>query len=74
MAAKNWYDAKDMRSTGGDDVNFAMDVPKVDSPDIAEMRQKGGNRLRDNDRNGAGVVGECAGCHTWSRPTEVRIA
>ena len=38
---KNWYDAKDMRATGGNDVNFAMDVPKVDSPDIADLRAKG---------------------------------
>jgi amidase len=38
---KNWYDAKDMRATGGNDVNFAMDAPKVDSPDIAELRAKG---------------------------------
>src|SRR5262249_3369058 len=38
---KNWYDAKDMRGTGGNDVNFAMDVPKVDSPDIAELRARG---------------------------------
>jgi amidase len=38
---KNWYDAKDMRGTGGNDVNFAMDVPKYDSPDIAELRNKG---------------------------------
>jgi amidase len=38
---KNWYDAKDMRATGGNDVNFGMDAPKVDSPDIAELRAKG---------------------------------
>lgn len=38
---KNWYDAKDMRSTGGNDVNYAMDVPSVDSPDIAVLREKG---------------------------------
>jgi Asp-tRNA(Asn)/Glu-tRNA(Gln) amidotransferase A subunit family amidase len=38
---KNWYDSKDMRGTGGNDVNFAMDVPRVDSPDIAELRAKG---------------------------------
>lgn len=38
---KDWYDAKDMRSTGGNDVNFAMDVPKKDSPDIAVLREKG---------------------------------
>jgi len=41
MTQKNWYDAKDMRSTGGNDVNFAMDVPKEDSPGIGEMRNKG---------------------------------
>ena len=38
---KNWYDAKDMRATGGNDVNFAMDAPKLDSPDVADLRAKG---------------------------------
>jgi Asp-tRNA(Asn)/Glu-tRNA(Gln) amidotransferase A subunit family amidase len=41
FSQKHWYDAKDMRGTGGNDVNFAMDVPKVDSPDIADLRAKG---------------------------------
>jgi len=41
MSLKNWYDAKDMRATGGNDINYAMDVPKVDSPDIADLREKG---------------------------------
>ena len=41
MSLKDWYDAKDMRGTGGNDVNFALDVPKVDSPDIALLRKKG---------------------------------
>ncbi len=41
FSLKDWYDAKDMRGTGGNDVNFAMDVPKFDSPDIAELRKKG---------------------------------
>jgi len=41
FAWKNWYDAKDMRATGGNDVNFAMDVPSLDSPDVANMRAKG---------------------------------
>ncbi len=41
FSLKDWYDAKDMRGTGGNDVNFAMDVPKKDSPDIAELRRKG---------------------------------
>jgi amidase len=41
FSLKDWYDAKDMRGTGGNDVNFAMDVPKTDSPDIAVLREKG---------------------------------
>lgn len=41
ISLKDWYDAKDMRSTGGNDVNFAMDAPPVDSPDIAVLRDKG---------------------------------
>lgn len=41
FSLKNWYDAKDMRSTGGNDVHFTMDAPRVDSPDIAELRAKG---------------------------------
>src|SRR5215467_873551 len=41
FSVKNWYDAKDIRSTGGNDINYAMDVPKVDSPDIADLREKG---------------------------------
>jgi Asp-tRNA(Asn)/Glu-tRNA(Gln) amidotransferase A subunit family amidase len=41
FSLKDWYDAKDMRGTGGNDINFAMDVPKADSPDIAELRSKG---------------------------------
>lgn len=42
FSLKDWYDAKDMRATGGNDVNFAMDAPRVDSPDIAVLREKGG--------------------------------
>ena len=30
ITVKNWYDVKDMRSTGGNDVNFAMDAPPQD--------------------------------------------
>ena len=41
FSLKNWYDARDMRATGGNDVAFAMDAPKVDSPDIAAARAKG---------------------------------
>ena len=38
---KNWYDAKDIRGTGGNDVNFAMDVPPADSVPVAQVRAKG---------------------------------
>jgi Asp-tRNA(Asn)/Glu-tRNA(Gln) amidotransferase A subunit family amidase len=41
FAWKNWYDAKDMRATGGNDINFAMDAPESDSPDVALLRSKG---------------------------------
>jgi amidase len=41
FAWKSWYDATDMRSTGGNDVNFAMDAPSQDSPDVADLRAKG---------------------------------
>jgi amidase len=38
---KNWYDATEMRATGGNDVDFAMDAPKVDSPDIRKLKEAG---------------------------------
>jgi Asp-tRNA(Asn)/Glu-tRNA(Gln) amidotransferase A subunit family amidase len=41
FSIKDWYDTRDMRGTGGDDVNFAMDVPKADFPDVARLRSKG---------------------------------
>jgi amidase len=41
MSVKDWYDVKDMRSTGGNDVNFAMDAPPDDSTAVAELRNKG---------------------------------
>lgn len=41
FSVKNWYDAKDMRSTGGNDVAFAMDAPPTDSTMVAELRDKG---------------------------------
>jgi amidase len=56
---KNWYDAKDMRATGGNDVNFAMDVPKDDSPDVANMRAKGAISL--GVANAAKAGGSAAG-------------
>jgi Asp-tRNA(Asn)/Glu-tRNA(Gln) amidotransferase A subunit family amidase len=38
---KNWYDARDMRGTGGNDVDFAMDAPNVDSVPVAQVRENG---------------------------------
>jgi amidase len=41
MANKGIYDAKDMRTTGGADVNYAMDVPPEDSTLVARLRASG---------------------------------
>src|SRR5688572_2987050 len=41
MANKGIYDAKDMRTTGGADVNYAMDVPPKDSTLVARLRASG---------------------------------
>jgi amidase len=41
FSVKNWYDAKDMRSTGGNDVDFAMDAPPKDSAFVDRLRDKG---------------------------------
>jgi amidase len=38
---KDPYDTKDMRTTANNDVNFAMDVPPVDSTIVARLRAKG---------------------------------
>jgi amidase len=38
---KDVYDTADMRSTGGGDVNYAMDAPPQDSTIVAELRAKG---------------------------------
>ncbi len=41
MANKGIYDAKDMRTTGGADVNYAMDAPPKDSTLVARLRASG---------------------------------
>ena len=41
MSFKGIYDSKDMRTTGGADVNYAMDVPPEDSTLVARLREKG---------------------------------
>jgi Asp-tRNA(Asn)/Glu-tRNA(Gln) amidotransferase A subunit family amidase len=55
FAWKNWYDATDMRSTGGNDVSFAMDAPPRDSPDIADLRAKGAISFAVANANRAGA-------------------
>jgi amidase len=40
-AFKDPYDTKDMRTTSNNDVNFAMDVPPLDSTLVAQLRDKG---------------------------------
>ncbi len=41
VAFKDPYDTKDMRTTSGSDVNFAMDVPPFDSTIASRLRAKG---------------------------------
>jgi Asp-tRNA(Asn)/Glu-tRNA(Gln) amidotransferase A subunit family amidase len=41
MANKGIYDAKDIRTTGGADVNYAMDVPPKDATLVARLRDAG---------------------------------
>lgn len=41
ISVKDWYDVKDMRSTGGNDVAFAMDAPPDDATAVAQLREKG---------------------------------
>ena len=41
MANKGIYDAKDLRTTGGADVNYAMDAPPKDSTLVARLRAAG---------------------------------
>jgi len=38
---KNWYDVKDMRSTGGNDVNYAMDAAPLEMTIVTQLREKG---------------------------------
>ncbi len=41
MTVKDWYDVKDMRSTGGNDVAYAMDPAPRDSTVVRQVREKG---------------------------------
>ncbi len=41
ITVKNWYDVTDMRSTGGNDVNFAMDAAPRDMTVVSQLRAKG---------------------------------
>ena len=41
MANKGIYDSKDMRTTGGADVNYAMDAPPKDATLVARLREAG---------------------------------
>src|SRR5579872_1967220 len=67
FSIKNWYDAKEMRATGGNDVNFAMDAPKVDSPDVAMLRRKGAIIFAVANANSVGGM-------PWSLAAEQRQA
>jgi amidase len=41
ISVKNWYDVKDMRSTGGNDVNYAMDAGTLEMSVVSQLRAKG---------------------------------
>jgi amidase len=41
ISVKNWYDVTDMRSTGGNDVNYAMDAAPRDMTIVSQLRAKG---------------------------------
>ena len=41
LASRTGTTPRTCAATGGNDVNFAMDAPQADSPDIAELRAKG---------------------------------
>lgn len=41
ITVKNWYDVADVRSTGGNDVNYAMDVAPWEMTIVTELRNKG---------------------------------
>jgi amidase len=41
ISVKNWYDVTDMRSTGGNDVNYAMDAAPRDMTVVNQLRAKG---------------------------------
>jgi Asp-tRNA(Asn)/Glu-tRNA(Gln) amidotransferase A subunit family amidase len=56
FAWKNWYDAKDMRATGGNDTAFALDFPPADSPDVARLRATGAISLAVANAARAGVT------------------
>ena len=41
ITVKNWYDVTDMRSTGGNDVNYAQDFAPWDMTIVSQLRAKG---------------------------------
>src|SRR5882757_8391879 len=41
ITVKNWYDVTDMRSTGGNDVNYAKDFAPRDMSVVSQLRAKG---------------------------------
>ncbi|MEJ0036920.1 MAG: amidase family protein [Gammaproteobacteria bacterium] len=41
ITVKNWYDVTDMRSTGGNDVNYAKDFAPTDMTVVSQLRAKG---------------------------------
>ena len=69
MSFKAVFDAKDMRSIGGGDVNYAMDVPKQDSTLVARLRTAGAiiyAKANNSEYNGGS--GDPTGTTTLEHP------
>jgi amidase len=69
MANKGIYDTRDMRTTGGADVNYAMDVPPQDATLTARLRDAGAiiYAQADESEYNAGS-GDPTGAATVQRP------
>jgi amidase len=84
MSFKGVYDAKDMRSTGGGDVNYAMDAAPMDSTLTSRMRAAGAiiyaQAINSEYNGGSGdpggsskvtrpYIGASGARETWGGPT-----
>ena len=73
MSFKGIYDSKDMRTTAGADVNYAMDVPPKDSTLVSRLRAAGAiiyaRRTKPNTTQAAAIR---AATRKWSTRISAR--